>query len=140
MNDMRLSRMASALTIALVMAAPTTVSADNRVDLRANLTATSRNDPFASGDAEFESSSYDTQFDVRVREITSTDMVVVEFTRNGVETTVGFIMLDQYGDGELQLDRRNGDNVPQLQAGDVITVEDAATGEILLQGTLQQRR
>jgi hypothetical protein len=140
MKNTRLTRVVCVLAITLVMAAPMIAFADNRVRLRANLAPPMGSpDQFASGDAEFRSDSYDTQFEARVQNITTTDMVAVEFTRNGGDTTLGVIMLDQYGNGELQLDRRNGDNVPQLQAGDVITVEDA-TGTILLEGTLQNDR
>jgi hypothetical protein len=73
---------------------------------------------------------------VEFRNSTAND--VVEVVINGV--SVGEITLDQDGDGELQLDARNGDKVPTVKAGDVIEVVDAEDGTVLLTGTFVAER
>jgi hypothetical protein len=122
----------SAMVALLVVAsAPTLARAyDNRVRLEAQLDPTPA-DPSAQGDARFESDSYDTELRVRVQSSTAND--VVEVLINGV--SVGEITLDEYGDGELDLDARNGDKVPTVKAGDVIEIVDAEDGTVLLEGT-----
>jgi hypothetical protein len=102
---------------------------DNRVRLQAQLAPTAA-DPNAQGDAEFRSDSYDTELKVRVQNSTAND--VVNVLLNG--KSIGTITLDQYGDGELDLDARNGNTVPTVQAGDTITVTDAEDGTVLLTG------
>lgn len=75
-------------------------------------------------------------FKVEVRGSTAND--VVEVLLNGA--VIGEITLDQYGDGELDLDARNGDKVPTVKAGDVIEVVDAEDGTVLLEGTFVAER
>jgi hypothetical protein len=108
---------------------------DNRVRLQANLQPTPA-DANASGDAEFRSDSYDTELQVRVQNSTADD--VVNVLLNG--KSIGTITLDNYGDGELDLDARNGDTVPTVKAGDVISVVDAEDGTVLLTGTFKAER
>jgi hypothetical protein len=121
--------------VALLVAASAQALADNRIRLQAQLNPTPA-DPSAQGDAEFRSDSYDTELMVEVRNSTAGD--VVEVLLNGL--SIGQIDLDQYGDGELQLDARNGDKVPTVKAGDVIEVVDAEDGTVLLEGKFAAER
>jgi hypothetical protein len=121
--------------VALPMLMPATVFADD-VRLEADLSPTDV-DPGASGRARFESDRYDTQFRVEVQNVSVTDTVDVFV--NG--DFVGTIVLNYLGQGELDLDARNGDTVPALQDGDEVEVVDAADDTtLILVGILNQRR
>jgi hypothetical protein len=124
------SVLVGAAAVALVLAAAAQTFADNRVQLQAQLQPTAA-DPNASGQAEFESDSYRTELKVRVQNSIPNDVVLVRI--NG--TSVGQIQLDNYVNGELDLDARRGTTVPTVKAGDVITIVDAKTQTLLLQGT-----
>jgi hypothetical protein len=121
--------------IAVLMLMPATVFADE-VRREADLSATDV-DPGASGRARFESRQDRAEFRVQVDNVSVTDAVDVFV--NG--DFVGTIVLDDRGDGELDLNTRDGDTVPTLQDGDEVEVVDAADDTtLILVGILSQGR
>ena len=103
----------------------------DRIELEADLIPTNA-DPFASGEAKFEKRDDRTRFEVEVEDVSSIGELDVR--ANG--SSVGSITVDENGDGQLELDTRNGDTVPDLEAGDVVEVFNAV-GDLILSGTLE---
>lgn len=114
-------------TLTLFTALPTTVRADQtRVRLETDLSPTAAA-PDAEGHARFESRPDRARFRVEVEEVSVTSAVNVLVNGN----LVGVLILD-HGFGELDLNSRDGDAVPTLQAGDEVDLVDAADGSTLL--------
>jgi len=135
MTRATLTILAALTMIAVLMLMPATVFADE-VRREADLSATDV-DPGASGRARFESRQDRAEFRVQVDNVSVTDAVDVFV--NG--DFVGTIVLDDRGDGELDLNTRDGDTVPTLQDGDEVEVVDAADDTtLILVGILSQGR
>jgi hypothetical protein len=137
MTTVRLNLLLALAAFALLTALPATVRADrDGVRLEAILTASDA-DPDAFARAEFRDQGRGRlRLDVEVEDVASTDMVVVLI--NG--TPVAAIALDENGDGQIDLETQRGDTVPAISAGDVITIADADSGTLLLQGTFAPRQ
>jgi hypothetical protein len=99
------------------------------VRLEGRLTATAA-DPLASGTAKWESRPDRITFSCEVEDVTTTGDHEVRV--NGV--TVGFVNVVA-GFGDLNMDSRNGDAVPTMNAGDRVQVRNPS-GRVILRGTL----
>lgn len=54
-------------------------------------------------------------------------MLDVSVQHNGTKQTVGQIKLSALGEGELDLESQDGDTVPSVQTGDMVSVSNAGT-------------
>ena len=122
-----------AFVVALSIPAISVVSAGGGTELEARLTSTSA-DPLASGKAKFEQRSDRTRFSAEVEDI-STDGTGFTVTVNG--STVGTLNVVG-GIGDLNLDTRDGQTVPDMSAGDTVEVT-GPDGTLILTGTLQPK-
>ena len=102
-------------------------AADTR--LVASLRATAA-DPLASGTARWESRPDRVTFTCEVEDVTTTGSHEVRV--NGV--SVGFVNVVA-GLGDLNMDSRNGDIIPTMNAGDRVQVRNPS-GRVILKGIL----
>jgi len=119
------------LTLGAVVAA--TVWADSNgteVRLRTPLAGGAISGRTPSGNADFRSESdrNRTRLNVEVENVNLSDgtMLGVMVTHAGVSTSIGQIRLHG-GFGELELNSQDGDTVPAIVKGDMITVSNAGT-------------
>ena len=111
----------------------------DRVRLRARLELVDGSDD-GSGNAKWESRADRVRLSVEVEDLGADRTLIVDVTRlvDGVGTNVFTVTIttDAVGFVDLNLDSRLGDAVPELLAGDTVSVTDAATGEPVLVGVL----
>jgi hypothetical protein len=93
------------------------------VSLEAPLSASDGSD--ASGEAKYERRTDRITFSVDVENMQMDGIGRVVVERGGVAVFEGSIDLDD-GSGDLNLDSREGDDVPSLRGGDRVRVEDPA--------------
>ncbi len=117
--------------VALLVALPFGVRADDRIRLEAVLQGTD-NDPAAFGRARFEVQGDRARFEVRVEGITSASVVFVVVG----EDFLGAIELDDQGRGELRLDSQNGDVIPEIAGGDTVGIFGDDPFPLLAEGVL----
>jgi hypothetical protein len=131
----RLNLLLGLATLTLFTCLTATVLADQtRVRLETDLTPTAAA-PDAEGHARFESRPDRARFRVEVEDVSVTDAVDVLVNGN----LIGVITLDN-GFGELELNSKDGDTVPLLQAGDEVDIVDDADGTtLLLSGVLSPK-
>jgi hypothetical protein len=98
----------------------------DEVRLRARLTgaAIAGKTPEGSADFRNEPSRSRSRLDVDVEQVNlpAGTVLTVTLTHAGATTTIGSITLNAFGGGELDLNSQDGDVVPAIVAGDVITV------------------
>ena len=111
----------------------------DRVRLRARLELVDGSDD-GSGNAKWESRADRVRLSVEVEDLGADRTLILDVTRlvDGVVTNVFTVTIttDAVGFVDLNLDSRLGDAVPELQAGDTVSVTDAATAEPVLVGVL----
>ncbi len=80
------------------------------------------------GNADFRMQSGRTRLNVEVENVNlaSGTMLTVSVTHAGVATVAGTITLGGSGETELELDSQNGDAVPAIVSGDMISVSNGA--------------
>ncbi len=108
---------------------------NNQVRLKTRLAGAAIQDKTPECSAEFRSDSRNrTKFTVEVEKINlpAGTMLDVDVQHNGASQTVGQIKLSAAGSGELELESQDGDTVPVVQAGDMVTVSNA--GKTILAG------
>jgi hypothetical protein len=131
MSRATLNRLAWCVALALLVAWPTATRADVQFILTAPLFPTDA-EPLASGGAQYlYGAGYHVinRFAVRVRDISSTDTVLVLVN----DEPVGMIDLT---DGRGRLVLEPGDpNYPRIENGDDIEIVDPDDGTVLLEGT-----
>lgn len=109
-------------------------AAQTNVKLEGLLTA-STNAPLASGKATYEARSDRTKLSVEVEDLHNVQSVQVRV--NGA--VVGTARVNAPGTADLNLDSRLGAIVPKLSAGALVQVYNAATGQLLVSGSLRSR-
>ena len=100
----------------------------NETRLKTRLAGAAIQGKTPEGNAEFRSDSRGrTKFTVEVENINlpAGTMLDVAVQHMGVSQTVGHIKLSALGSGELELESQDGDTVPAVQAGDMVTVSNA---------------
>lgn len=100
------------------------------IRLRTALAGTTINGVVAKGKAEARSSSRFKSLKVEAEKVNLADGTVMTVSINGA--AVGSFAL-KGRQGELELNTKDGDTVPAIQAGDVVTVTDP-TGTTILTG------
>ncbi len=105
--------------------------------LRANLRATDA-DPLASGHSDFESLTNPTRrkFSTEVEDVSTDGQGRVLVMRN-TQTVLDRPITIRNGFGDLNLDTRNGQQVPAMRAGDQVRVTNPS-GKVILFGTFQR--
>jgi hypothetical protein len=121
----------AALVLAATLALTTSAFADskNEVRLRTQLTGNAIGNNAPSGHADFRADSRGrTRLNVEVEHVNLPQgtMLTVTLTHAGATTTLSTLTLNAAGEGELELNSQDGDSVPAVQAGDVITVMNGA--------------
>ena len=130
----RLSRFQGVLAITvLALAGATFARADHgdnnsETRLRTRLAGAAIQGKTPEGNAEFRSDSKGRmRFKVEVENVNlpASTMLDVSVQHNGIKQTVGQIKLSAVGEGELELESQDGDTVPSVQTGDMVTVSNA---------------
>ncbi len=104
----------------------------NRTKLETRLTSTAEGEQLASGKAKFEMRSNRIRLSVEIEDFVATE--AVEVFANGA--SIGMAAIDAAGGADINLDSRDGDSVPILEAGDLIEVRATSDGALILSGTL----
>lgn len=99
--------------------------------LEARLTATAA-EPLASGKARFEMRGNRIRFTTQVEDVRTATAVQVRVNN----VVVGQVAI-AFGGADLNLDSQLGHVVPILRAGDIVTVYNMTTGEVILGGVLR---
>jgi hypothetical protein len=101
----------------------------NGPQLRTRLAGAAIHAQIPEGSAKFRSSTRGSQLNVEVEHVRlpAGTMLGVAVSRSGVSVTIGTITLASTGEGELELDSRQGDTVPSLATGDMVTVNNGGT-------------
>jgi len=133
----RLSRFQVVLAITVLgLAGATYARADhgdnnnNETRLKTRLAGAAIQGKTPEGNAEFRSDSKGRmRFKVEVENVNLPPgtMLDVSVQHNGTKQTVGQIKLSALGEGELDLESQDGDNVPSVQTGDLVSVSNAGT-------------
>lgn len=111
-------------------------AAGERTRLLARLAATDA-DPLASGKTKFESRPDRTRFSTEVEDVSADGAGEVVVSRDGVEILrAGLDIAGGFGD--LNMDSRRGDDVPDMMEGDLVELF-GADGALLMSGTLAAR-
>ncbi len=81
------------------------------------------------GSADFRTSALGSRLTVEVEDVNlpADTKLSVAITHSGGTVLIGSITLSAFGAGELELDFRDGDTVPALVKGDIITVNSNTT-------------
>jgi len=106
-------------------------SSEIRLETRLMATAADR---LASGNAKFEVRPDRTRFSVEVEDVSTRGNHEIKI--NG--TSVDLFVMVNLGVGDLNLDSRDGDTVPELKSGDVVQVFNL-DGTLILRGMLGSR-
>src|SRR3954464_104677 len=117
----------AAFVLAATLAMTSFAFADskNEVRLRTQLTGNAIGNNTPSGHADFRADSRGrTRLNVEVEHVNLPQgtTLTVTLTHAGATTTIGTLMLNAVGEGELELNSQDGNTVPAVQAGDVVTV------------------
>jgi hypothetical protein len=117
----------AAFVLAATLAMSSSMFADSKTEvrLRTQLTGGAIGGITPSGNADFRSDSRGrTRLNVEVEHVNLAQgtMLMVTLTHAGATSTVGTLTLHATGGGELELDSQDGQTVPAIQSGDVITV------------------
>lgn len=132
----RVSRFHAMLMVAvLAVGTAAVVRADhggnnnNQTRLRTKLAGGAINGKTPEGNAEFRMDAKGrTSFKVEVEHVNLPATVLdVMLTDGGVSTLVGHITLNAFGEGELELQSQDGDTVPAVVKGDVVTVSNGSS-------------
>jgi len=134
----RAFRMQTGLALAvLALAGAAFVKADhgndnnaNQTRLKTRLAGAAIQGKTPEGSAEFRSDAKGrTRFTVEVENVNlpGGTLLDVAIQHNGASKTLGQITLSTQGFGELELDSQDGDSIPTVQTGDMVTVSNAGT-------------
>ena len=132
----RTSQFQAALTIAILALSATAIArADhgnqdnaNQTRLRTRLAGAAIQGKTPEGNADFRSDSRNrSRLTVEVENVNlpAGTVLDVALQHHGASQTVGQIKLSASGSGELDLESQDGDTVPTVQSGDMITVSNA---------------
>jgi hypothetical protein len=85
--------------------------------------------PSGSADFRMEASKNRSRLNVEVEHVNlpQGNMLQVSVTHMGTITAIGTIKLNASGSGELELNSQDGDTVPAIAKGDVVTVMNGAS-------------
>jgi hypothetical protein len=99
--------------------------------LKAKLTGAPISGQTPSGEAEFRTdlTKLRSSLDVEVEHVNlpAATVLTVSFIHAGKTTAIGTIKLSKSGEGELELSTEDGDQVPAIVTGDMITVANGVT-------------
>jgi hypothetical protein len=129
--------LASALLLLGAIAATADKGGDqkNEVRMRTRLAGAAIQGKTPEGNADFRSDSRSrTRLNVEVENVNlAAGTILTVVVQDGTtKTTVGTIKLSSFGGGELELNSDDGDAVPAVQKGDMVTVSNA--GATILAG------
>ena len=108
---------------------------DDETKLETRLISTSEGEPLASGKAKFEMRPDRIRLSVEVEDVFATEEV--EVFVNGA--SIGTVAIDAAGGADINLDSRDGDTVPILEAGDLVEVRATSDGALILSGMLEPK-
>jgi hypothetical protein len=85
--------------------------------------------PEGNADFRMEPAKSRTRLNVEVENLNLAQgtMLQVSIMHGGVSTNIGTITLNAFGRGELERNSQDGDTVPVIMAGDVVTVSNAGS-------------
>jgi hypothetical protein len=138
-NTIRFSKLLTLTLAALALTAMASADDGGRkgsttntseVRLRARLSGPAIQNITPDGSADFRMDDQGrTRLDVEVERVNlpAATVLTVALVHGGVSTNIGMITLSSTGFGELELRSDNGNMVPTVQAGDMITVSNGAT-------------
>ncbi len=106
----------------------------NRTKLETRLSSTAEGEPLASGKAKFEKRSDRIRLSVQVEDVVAAEEV--EVFVDGA--SIGTVAIDAAGGADINLDSRDGDDVPVLEAGDLVEVRTSG-GTVILSGMLHEK-
>lgn len=109
-----------------------TLGGNQNVHLSANLSGKPIHKVTPTGQADFQSNGTRSQFQIEIEKVRLPNKTQLSVQVNG--NAFGTLSL-RHGRASLSLDSQNGDTIPAMAAGDVLTVVDA-NGNIILSGTL----
>jgi hypothetical protein len=121
---------ALALAVALTLSTASFADSKSEVRLRAQLTGSAIAGITPSGNADFRSASRGRmRFNVEVEHVNLPQgtVLTVTLTHGGASSVVGTLTLRATGFAELELNSQDGEVVPAVQAGDVVTVMNGAS-------------
>jgi hypothetical protein len=121
------------LTTALMMSRVSLADSKNEVRLRAQLTGSAIGGITPSGNADFRSDSRGrTRLNVEVEHVNLPKGTVLSVTimHAGATAAIGSITLNAFGSGELELNSQDGETVPAVVKGDVVTVMNGAAAVV----------
>lgn len=133
----RVSSIPTAIAAALLLMGAVNAIADHGDDnannnqrrLRTRLTGGAIQGRIPEGSADFRSDTRRSRLNVEAENVNlaAGTMLQVSVQRGTTITHVGTITLSALGEGELELNSEDGDNVPDIQKGDMVTVAHGAT-------------
>ena len=103
---------------------------NNETRLRTRLTGAAISGKTPEGNADFRLDDKGrSRLNVEVENVNlpANTMLTVSIVHGAISTSVGTIQLSALGAGELELNSQDGDTVPAVQAGDMVTVANGAT-------------
>lgn len=106
----------------------------NRTKLETRLSSTTAAEPLASGKAKFEMRTNRIRLSVEVEDVFAA--AKVEVFVNGA--SIGTVVIDAAGGADINLDSRDGDSVPVLEAGALVEVRTSG-GTVILSGMLEPK-
>jgi hypothetical protein len=119
-------RAAAPLAVLLILSQAMPADSHNsEVRLRARLAGSAIGGVNPEGNADFRSDARGrTRLNVEVEHVNLPQGTVlsVSLTHGGTSTVIGHTTLNALGFGELELNSQDGDSVPAVQTGDVVTV------------------
>lgn len=131
MRNIGVSLIATPLLVTMLfVTAPRPVRADG--ELQAQLSGPDLNGAQPQGEAQYEADSDSAQFEMDVEDVNLDDGTQLNVNLNG--TAFATVTVADQG-VELDLETDNGDTVPTMQSGDVISLTDA-NGNTIASGTL----
>jgi len=121
-----------AAVLAVTLALSGSIFADSKTEtrLRTQLIGSAISGVTPSGNADFRSDSRGRmRLNVEVEHVNlpQGSTLTVTITHAGASTTAGVITLNAVGFGELELNSQDGEAVPAVQSGDVVTVMNGAS-------------
>lgn len=99
---------------------------------RAKLTGAAIQGKRPEGSASFRSQTSRQQLNVEVEDVNlpAATVLTVTLTHSGSVSTIGQITLNNLGEGELDLESQDGDVVPAVATGDVVTVMNGSAAVV----------
>jgi hypothetical protein len=125
---------ALALMAGLLLSGAAFADSKNETRLRTQLTGNAIGGKTPEGHADFrmDTSRGRTRLNVEVEHVNlpAGTVLTVMITHGTSTTSVGTFTLDAFGEGELELNSQDGDTVPAVVTGDMVTVRNGTTAVV----------